>query len=367
MQQLAANSRLFVLSAACLLTAAVAACDATGVILSEEEEEKLSIASSSRWSIPADVASLGDSQSVPYTGAGAWRGSSSCSGGMRDGTEELADFLEGSFPQISLIGGYSCRHIVGNSSRMSVHGTGRALDIHIPTIRGAADNQAGDPIGNWLIAHAEEIGIQYIIWDRTQWTASRAAGTKGRRYGGAHPHHDHLHIELSTAGGNRQTPWFSGPQSPPSIPSCEPIASTGSILDTDSLCLNLHGSSRYWRSVDGAGHDENLLWTNAFRSNAPSNWAQWDLQMESGGLYDVEVFLDPSQAKYAETRYRLQHGSDTSVVFVNQSSADGWHSLGQFDFTAGTGQSLSIYDNTATNPVGEKSIAIDAIRLTPAL
>jgi hypothetical protein len=210
------RSSLLLLSAACLVASSLAAC--TGVILSEEEEEKLSLAASARWSIPPDVSAIGDGNFVPYTGAGRWVGSSSCSGGMRPGTAELSDFLVANFPQISQVGGYNCRAIVGNSTRMSVHGTGRALDIHIPLNGSSADNQAGDPIGNWLIANAEEIGIQYIIWDRTQWTASRSAGTKGRRYNGSHPHNDHLHIELSTAGGSASTDWFSSAQEPPVSP-----------------------------------------------------------------------------------------------------------------------------------------------------
>jgi len=363
---IAVQSKGFLLlSAACFAATALAACDSTGVILTEEEEEKLSIAASARWSIPPDVSALGDGQSVPYTGAGRWVGSSSCAGSMRPGTAQLSDFLVANFPQISQVGGYNCRPIVGNSSRMSVHGTGRALDIHIPLNGSSADNQAGDPIGNWLIANAEDIGIQYIIWDRTQWTASRSAGSKGRRYNGSHPHNDHLHIELSTAGGSATTDWFSGAQEPPVIPSCELVASTGTTIDNDSLCLTLHGNSRYWRSVDGAGHGNDLLWTNAFASNNPSNWAQWDLQMESSGTYDVEVFLDPQHAKFAATRYRLQHGSDTENLEINQSSTDGWHMLGSFEFAAGGGQSLSVFDNTDGDPGAAKSIAVDAIRVMP--
>ncbi|MEZ4464481.1 MAG: hypothetical protein R3F43_08225 [bacterium] len=67
--------------------------------------------------------------------------------------------------------GYACRQIRG-SSGMSVHGTGRALDIFVPLSGGAADNDLGDPIANWLVEHAE-IGVQ-LIWDRTIWSGSRS-------------------------------------------------------------------------------------------------------------------------------------------------------------------------------------------------
>jgi len=231
---------------------------------------------------------------------------------------------------------------------------------------GSADNQAGDPIANWLITHSEEIGIQYIIWDRTQWTAERAVGTKGRRYGGAHPHNDHLHIELSSAAGNAQTDWFSGSQEPPVIPTCERIAIAGSVLDNDSLCLTLHGDSRYWRNEEGVGEGGSLLWTNAFRSANPSNWAQWQLSFEQAGHYNVEVFLDPSHAQFASTHYRVHHESQVTDIEVDQGSASGWRSLGTFDFATDGGQSLSILDNTSQTPNSERSIAIDAIRFTLA-
>lgn len=341
----------------------LAAC--TGTITDDEDIHKLALAAEGRWSVPPHILDLGDEQDVSYTGAGPWVGSSSCSGGMHSGTAELRDFIEDHFAQVSLIGGYSCRSIVGNSSQMSVHGTGRALDIHIPTLAGSADNEAGDPIGNWLIANAEDIGIQYLIWDRTQWTAQRADGTKARRYNGAHPHHDHLHVELSLSGGAGNTSWFSGPQDPPQTPSCETIPATGGVIDNESLCLHLQGPSVYWRSVDGAGHESSLLWTNAFRSSTPSNWARWELNLEAAGAYEIEVFLDPEYAEYEETEYRVRSNGETSTVLLDQSSGDGWTSLGVFDFDVGGGQGVSVYDNTDETPGSNRSIMVDALRLSP--
>jgi len=163
------------------------------------------------WHIPAETKAIGDQQYVAYTGAGAWTGSDACSGGLTTGATQLRTWLNANWPQISSIGGYSCRAINGDPAHMSVHGTGRALDIMIPLQSGNADNIAGDPIGNWLIENAQTIGIQYIIWDGWTWNASKPAGSKDKAYGGAHPHNDHLHIELSVAGGNAQTDWFSGP------------------------------------------------------------------------------------------------------------------------------------------------------------
>ena len=151
---------------------------------------------------------------------------------------------------------------------MSVHATGRALDLHIPLHEGDADNDLGDPVGNWLIEHAEEIGIQYIIWDRWTWGAHRRAGEKERAYGGAHPHDDHLHIELSTVAAELGTPWFAGPMEPPEETGCEPLPADGGVIDETDACFRAYGPATYWRREGSAGHDGSLLWTNAYEGDA---------------------------------------------------------------------------------------------------
>lgn len=167
---------------------------------------RLELSRSGRYIPPSNVVARGRSQNVPYNGAPSWN-RNNCSGSFKSGARELADFLVDTFPGARSYGGYACRQNTANRSKMSVHGTGRAIDLFVPLHRGQADNDLGDPIANWLIENAEAVGVQYFIWDRTSWNASRG-GDKHRSYGGPHPHHDHLHIELSTAGANKQTSWF---------------------------------------------------------------------------------------------------------------------------------------------------------------
>jgi hypothetical protein len=171
-------------------------------------EERFAVAVDGPWVIPPETLAIGDTQYVEYTGAGPWVGESGCSGVFLPGTQLVQDWIYQYFPQVWHIGGYSCRPIVGNSSLMSVHGTGRAIDLHIETVDGEADNELGDPVGNYLIEHAEEMGIQYIIWDRWKWNGSKAPGSKDGYYSGEHPHHDHLHVELSVAAANMELPWY---------------------------------------------------------------------------------------------------------------------------------------------------------------
>lgn len=160
------------------------------------------------WVLPPDVRREGETQYVHYDSPGAWNDGANCSGRLLEGTRELGDFLVRRFPQIRFYGGYSCRRNTGNLSQMSVHGTGRALDLMLPMDGGDADNGKGDPVANWLVTHAQLIGVQYEIWDHWDWNAS-LSGRKDTPYGGPIPHIDHIHMELSQEGARRDTRWFT--------------------------------------------------------------------------------------------------------------------------------------------------------------
>lgn len=198
------------------LTGATVACLAlafTGCLIEPATEEDLAevgagLTRPGPWSLPADVRRAGEAQYIAYDGATPWDGGAHCSGGIKTGTRQLGEYLLGRFRQIRSYGGYSCRQNTGNTSQMSVHGTGRAIDVMIPTERGDADNGAGDPVANWLVEHAEQLGVQYIIWDRTSWGGYRS-GRKDAPYTGPIPHIDHLHVELTIAAAGGASRWFS--------------------------------------------------------------------------------------------------------------------------------------------------------------
>ncbi len=179
----------------------------------ESEAEAEKAARNGRWQLTGAVQSAAANQYVAYEGAPPYNGGRNCGGSLLPGTRELGQYLVNNFPGARSFQGYNCRQIRG-SSGMSLHGTGRALDIFVPLDGGQADNDLGDPVAHWLIENAEAIGIQLIIWDRSIWSGGRRSN-KFRSYGGAHPHHDHLHIELNAAGGNRRTAFFNGGANPP--------------------------------------------------------------------------------------------------------------------------------------------------------
>ena len=343
---------------------ALAAC--TGGGAAEVGEARYAVAEPGPWHIPPETTAIGDTQYVDYTGAGPWVGEDGCGGGLLEGTGVLREYIMLYFPQAWSIGGYSCRPIVGDPNSMSVHATGRALDVMVETVDGTnADNTAGDQIGNWLVEHSELIGIQMIIWDRWIWNASLDP-PKDHDYTGQHPHNDHLHVELSVEAAALGTPFFQNPMLPPELTSCGTVPAAGGIVDDSDTCAGFYGPAQYWRAAE-AGHGGSLLWTNAYQGDDPSNWARWILDIEAAGTYRAEVYLTPEYAVFDHVRYEVAHGGATEAITVDQGAVaeEGWVSLGSFDFAQGPGQHVSVFDNSADPVAEEQHIAFDALRLTP--
>ncbi|MFP4597720.1 MAG: peptidoglycan-binding domain-containing protein [Persicimonas sp.] len=168
----------------------------------EEDVRRQALAQPGRYEPPADVREAGLAQkgNFSYESAPAWSGGSNCTGTFLPGAKALGNFLVSKFEGAAYFQGYNCRQVRGSSS-MSMHGTGRAIDVFVPEdssepYHNQADNDLGDKIANYLIENATELGVQYFIWDQASWSISRGVT---RNYSGQHPHHDHLHIELTSS------------------------------------------------------------------------------------------------------------------------------------------------------------------------
>ena len=167
-----------------------------------------SVPATVNWAMPASIRAAGEAQFVRYDSPPAWSGKpGNCSESFTPGASQLKGFILSRHPGVSRIGGYNCRVNSANRSQTSVHGVGRALDIMIPTISGRANAAVGDPIANWLVQKAEALGVQYIIWNRSKWNASKREHKHGR-YGGPSPHIDHIHVELNLDGARQRTAWY---------------------------------------------------------------------------------------------------------------------------------------------------------------
>ncbi len=69
------------------------------------------------------------------------------------------------------------------------HEEGRAIDFM------TRNPSVGDPLANWLVLHANELGIQLVMWRGTEWSASSYLPKFERITG--NPHNDHIHMEFN--------------------------------------------------------------------------------------------------------------------------------------------------------------------------
>lgn len=358
-------SRVPGLLAACWLTACA------NIDTSDVAGAEAGLAHSGHWEIPSDVLAAAATQQVTLTEAGPWTGTSGCSGTFTSGARTFGAYLLRNFPQITSYGGYSCRPIVGESQYMSVHATGRALDLFIPVDRsvsgeGNADNDAGDPVANWLIANAQYIGIQRVIWDRWLWQSEDYGEGQSQAYdfAGSNPHNDHIHMELSVEAAQQMTAFFQGSMEAPMLTGCAALPSEGGVVDNGTSCFQAFGNSTYWRRVEGAGIGGSYLWTNATSATSPSNWARWSLNLASAGRYEVEVHLVADHAVFSQARYGITHDGVSDTATLDQSASSEWVVLGEYDFVAGGAQSVEIYDNATGTVASGQNVCVDAIRVT---
>ena len=129
------------------------------------------------------------------------RASGTCSGGPEPGTAALLAWLR-QYAVAGRSGGiYNCRDIRG-SNNPSVHSEGRALDWMMPVGKDGKGTPTGHRLVDLLGRNAQDLGLQYIIYDRRAWSRRNPGGSA---YGGVHPHYDHLHIEQSKAAARSHT------------------------------------------------------------------------------------------------------------------------------------------------------------------
>ncbi|MCC7538768.1 MAG: hypothetical protein IT379_21260 [Deltaproteobacteria bacterium] len=260
------------------------------------------------WALPSDVAAAG-APVVRYDDAPPWDGGAHCTGTFTEGAAELREYLMATYPGISNIYGYSCRQNTANAAQTSMHGTGRAIDVMIPEVGGLADNDVGDPIGNWLVSNSARIGVQYIIWDRTSWNGSRTSGDKTREYTGPNPHTDHLHVELNLDGANRETPWFADPTPPPPPPPTVPALDARFVAQGSDAAPETDGSAQL-RACVGAPI---TLWFEVENTGRATWVDRGDAGASEGENVRLGVEGDAADVLTGETRISVNDATNPEV------------------------------------------------------
>ena len=178
------------LLACAALAVSIVGCSSDGSLDGEGDDEpsgSSSDAIGARWQPPST------SQTGNYSDGPAWNGGRSCSGGLKPGARARGDQIAAKFG-VADVQGYACRPNTANKSQLSMHGTGRALDI---MVKGAK----GDTIANYIVQNANALGFQLVIWNRTLWKVTPDGGSS-RAYSGPNPHTDHVHAELTLAAAS---------------------------------------------------------------------------------------------------------------------------------------------------------------------
>lgn len=134
----------------------------------------------------------------------AYEPATGCTGGPTPGALALADHYRRTTGR-GHIGIYVCRPIRGRTSGYSVHSEGRAVDL-AANAGDARQKQSADAYCDWLISNSDTLQVQYLIWNRRSWKAGRGWAP----YTGTSPHTDHIHVELTRAGGSVAHPLTRG-------------------------------------------------------------------------------------------------------------------------------------------------------------
>lgn len=172
------------------------------------------------WAPSPVTIAAGEAARARYTGAPLYSEAGTNQLSITPGTKRFRDWIVRNVRGITS-GGLSRHpakaHDAANPrDRLDMHEAGRAIDLMISTVGGRQNSAVGDPVANWLVEHAEEIGVQIVIWARTQWV-STSSGGRWSNYTGRNPHIDHIHMELSTEGAAGRTPWFQSPTPAPPV------------------------------------------------------------------------------------------------------------------------------------------------------
>lgn len=100
--------------------------------------------------------------------------------------------ISAAFPEIKEIGGV-------RADSMKWHPNGLAIDVIIPNWDTPAGRALGDRIVDYTFAHAEDFGLEYVIWQRTY---RPAKGTPHLMDDQGSPDANHYtHVHISSYGG----------------------------------------------------------------------------------------------------------------------------------------------------------------------
>ncbi|WP_286132766.1 hypothetical protein [Arthrobacter sp. OY3WO11] len=123
--------------------------------------------------------------------------------GLTPRAERLREAMTGVFGAQSL-GGFAPGGVSQGHGAESTHYDGRAVDVFFRPVTGE-NRRAGWMLAHWLVAHADELDIQYVIFDDRFWSVQSSRGL-WQEYRAPEPrneilrHLDHVHVDVLAGG-----------------------------------------------------------------------------------------------------------------------------------------------------------------------
>jgi MYXO-CTERM domain-containing protein len=142
------------------------------------------------------------------------------------------------------------------------------------------------------------------------------------------------------------------------------IEAAGGEVDDGDACFKSGGPGEYLREVLDAGAGGDLVWTHATDNAVEANYAHWALHLAEAGLYRVEVYTDAAYAQSHQAGYQLRHAGAELEIVIDQTAADGWQTLGDYELDAGGDQWVHLGDHTGESSAADVQLVFDAVRLT---
>ncbi len=144
---------------------------------------------------------------------------------------------------------------------------------------------------------------------------------------------------------------------------CGTIDASGGVIDDGDACFMDGGPAQYLHQVTTAGMNNTLVWTHATAKATEANFAEWDFNFAEAGTYKIEVYTAAAFAQSKHANYAVHTATADQTVTIDQTAADGYQSLGEFDFAQGAHQWVHLGDNTGETASGIQ-LVFDAVKLT---
>ena len=115
--------------------------------------------------------------------------------GLTPTSVNVKDVVASAFPQISDIGGWRPPDKYGE------HSSGQALDVMIPGWDTPQGQALGTAIKDYVTQHGKELGVDYALWQQTQWNPGGGKSSMENRGSPNDNHFTHVHIHTTRGGG----------------------------------------------------------------------------------------------------------------------------------------------------------------------